>query len=179
VSALHRFKWSFHDDQGSSGGRGSARIAVPDSLRVDVAGALGVGKTSAVVIGDSARWVDPEKSLRDLVPNYPLLWAIFGVAEQPDSGTELRGYQDHTRQAWEYVLGADTVTYSRESTRFIAEVRQAGKVIGRVEASFREDGTPIKSRLTVPSRAARLDVDFYSTTVAETFPPDIWLRRQP
>jgi hypothetical protein len=151
-------------------------------LRFDVAGPLGAGKTSAVVIGDSARWVDPEKSLRDLVPNYPLLWAMFGVAREPLPDAQLRGFEDATRRGWEESSRGDTVTYVRiagETPQFQAEVREGGKVLGRVETTFREDGTPVKSRLTVPSRAARLDVNFYSTTPADSFPPGIWLRRQP
>jgi len=179
---LHRFKWSFHDEEGGSGGRGSARIAAPDSLRFDVAGPLGAGRTAAVVIGDSARWVDPEKSLKDLVPNYPLLWAMFGVARPPGPGAALRGYEDPTHQAWECAQGPDTVVYlsvAGESRRFLAEVRQGGTLLGRVETTFKGDGTLTKSRLTVPSRSARLDVNFYSTTPASEFPADIWLRRQP
>jgi len=179
---LHRFKWSFHDDQGGSGGRGSARIAGPDSLRFDVAGPLGAGKTSAVVIGDSARWVDPEKSLHDLVPNYPLLWAMFGVAREPEPDAQLRGFEDGSRRAWEGSASGDTVTYVRifgKDPKFQAEVREGGKVLGRVETTFSEDGTLVKSRLTVPSRGARLDVSFYSSTAADSFPPGIWLRREP
>src|SRR5437868_130739 len=38
---LHRFKWLYHDERSSIGGRGSARIAAPDTLRFDVAGPLG------------------------------------------------------------------------------------------------------------------------------------------
>ncbi len=49
---LHRFKWLFQDERGSAGGRGSARIAPPDSLRFDVAGPFGSGAASAVVVGD-------------------------------------------------------------------------------------------------------------------------------
>ena len=32
---LHRFKWLFRDERSSAGGRGSARVAPPDSLRFD------------------------------------------------------------------------------------------------------------------------------------------------
>src|SRR5512134_386287 len=49
---LHRFKWLFRDEKSSAGGRGSARIAPPDSLRFDVAGPFGSGASSAAVVGD-------------------------------------------------------------------------------------------------------------------------------
>src|SRR5262249_59949736 len=85
-SALHRFQWLYVDEQASKGGRGSARIAVPDTLRFDFAGSLGIGKGSALVIGDSARWVVPERSVEDLVPSFPLLCALLGVALVPKPG---------------------------------------------------------------------------------------------
>src|ERR671925_1659626 len=53
---LHRFKWLFQDERSSAGGRGSARIAPPDSLRFDVAGPFGSGASAAAVVGDSALW---------------------------------------------------------------------------------------------------------------------------
>src|SRR4051795_5738777 len=43
---LLRFKWLYRDERSSAGGRGSARIAPPDSLRFDVAGAFGGGAAS-------------------------------------------------------------------------------------------------------------------------------------
>ncbi|HEU4681128.1 MAG TPA: hypothetical protein VFS51_05245, partial [Gemmatimonadales bacterium] len=79
-SRLHRFKWLFQDERGSAGGRGSARIVPPDSLRFDVAGPFGSGAASAVVIGDRAVWTEPPDAIARLVPNYPLMWAMFGVA---------------------------------------------------------------------------------------------------
>jgi hypothetical protein len=181
-NVLHRFKWLFQDDRSSTGGRGSARIAVPDSLRFDIAGPLGAGRSSAVVIGDSAIWVEPEKSVQDLVPDFHLLWAMFGVARMPDSGAVARGLSQNGRTFWEYVEGADTIAYAREpgpKSRFFAEVRRAGKVVGRVETSLTADGKPLKSRLTVPSVPARLDVTFYASVPTAAFPPDIWRPRQP
>ena len=80
---LHRFKWLFQDERSSAGGRGSARIAPPDSLRFDVAGPFGSGAASAAMIGDSLLWAEPPDAVTKLVPNYPLLWAMFGVARLP------------------------------------------------------------------------------------------------
>src|SRR5688572_28646657 len=55
---LHRFKWLFQDERASAGGRGSVRIAPPDSLRFDVAGPFGSGAGSAVVVGERAVWME-------------------------------------------------------------------------------------------------------------------------
>lgn len=177
---LRRFKWLFRDERSSAGGRGSARIAPPDSLRFDVAGPFGSGAASAVVIGDRPVWVEPPDAIRKLVPNYPLLWAMFGIARMPDSGVTLRGLTDGPVTAWQYAGPSDTIEYVRTTggpSRLVAEVRQAGEIIGRAETTIGADGAPVSSRLTVPSAPARLDLTFLSTTRAD-FAPDIWLPRK-
>jgi hypothetical protein len=178
---LHKFKWLFRDEKSSAGGRGSARIAPPDSMRFDVAGPFGSGAASAAVVGEQPLWVEPPDAIQKMVPNYPLMWAMFGVARLPDQGTALRGLVDGDVTAWQYATGTDTTEYVRTAgkpTKLVAEVRRAGKVIGRAEATLDSTGAPLTSRLTVPSAPARLDLTFSSTTPAD-FAPEIWVSRQP
>jgi hypothetical protein len=178
---LHRFKWLFQDERASAGGRGSARIAPPDSLRFDVAGPFGSGAASAVVVGDRAVWMQPPDAVAKLVPNFPLMWAMFGIARMPPEGVELRGLATDSLTAWQYAGASDTVDYVRitgDPARFIAQVHRAGELIGQAETTLAPDGTPLKSRLTVPSPPARLDLTFLSTT-RDSFAPDIWLPRKP
>lgn len=179
--SLHRFKWLFQDERASAGGRGSARIATPDSLRFDVAGPFGSGAASAVVIGERAVWMEPPDAIAKLVPNYPLMWAMFGIARMPAEGADLRGLVTGSVTAWQYADASDTVEYARTTGnpgQFVAQVHRAGELIGRAETTLSPDGTPLKSRLTVPSAPARLDLTFLSTTRA-SFAPDIWLPRRP
>jgi hypothetical protein len=180
-SQLHRFKWLFQDERASAGGKGSARIVSPDSLRFDVAGPFGSGAASAVVVGDRAVWTEPPDAIAKLVPNYPLMWAMFGVARPPAEGVELRGLSRDSLAVWQYAGASDTIHYARtlgDPVRFVAEVRQAGELIGRAETTLKPDGAPLKARLTVPSAPARLDLTFLSTTRA-SFAPDIWRPRKP
>jgi hypothetical protein len=180
-SRLHRFKWLFVDERASAGGRGSTRIVPPDSLRFDVAGPFGSGAASAVVIGDRAVWTEPPDAIAKLVPDYPLMWAMFGVARMPAEGVELRGLSEDSVTIWQYAGPTDTVQYARtagDPVRFFAEVRHAGELIGRAETTLKPDGAPIKARLTVPSAPAKLDLTFLSTTRA-SFAPEIWLPRSP
>jgi hypothetical protein len=177
---LIRFKWLFRDDNSSAGGRGSARIAPPDSLRFDVAGPFGSNPSAAAVVGDSALWVQPEDAIEKLVPNYPLMWALLGVARMPGDGAALRGSTQGDRTAWEYAVGPDTIAYVRTAepdAKFYAEVREGGKLVGRVETTLGTDGAPKSSRLTVPSAPARLDVTFLSTAAADSFAADVWRPR--
>jgi hypothetical protein len=177
---LIRFKWLFRDENSSAGGRGSARIAPPDSLRFDVAGPFGSNPSAAAVVGDSALWVQPEDAIEKLVPNYPLMWALLGVARMPGDGAALRGSSQGDRTAWEYAVGPDTMAYVRTAGpdgKFYAEVREGGKLVGRVETTLGTDGAPKSSRLTVPSAPARLDVTFLSTAPADSFAADVWRPR--
>ena len=178
---LHRFKWLFRDDKSSAGGRGSARIAPPDSMRFDVAGPFGSGAASAAVIGEQPLWAQPPDAVSKLVPDYPLMWGMFGVARPPSASAELRGLSDGGTLAWQYVEGADTVEYARtEGTpvRMVTQVRRGGKIVGRAETTLDSTGAPLTARLTVPSVPARLDLTFLSTAQA-TFAPDIWVSRKP
>jgi hypothetical protein len=177
-----RFRFQFQDERGSAGGSGRARLALPDSLRFDVRGPLGSGRASAFVAGDTSIWAEPEEDVRKLVPNYPLFWAMLGIARAPEPGSTVRTLADGTVTAWQFVTGGDTVEYVRLDApggRLLAEVRQAGRRIGRVETSFGPDGMPSTSRLIVPSGPARLDLTFSQNTKAGLFAPETWTRPAP
>ena len=158
------------------------RLALPDSVRFDAVGALGVGRAAAFVVGDSALWAEPEKDVEKLVPSYPLFWAMLGVARPPAPGSNVRRFADGTLTAWQFSLGQDTVEYVRENgavPRLLAEVRQAGKTLARVETKFGPDGLPTSSRLVVVRPPSRLDLTFYQNMKAAPFAPDIWTRPAP
>jgi hypothetical protein len=177
-----RFRFQFQDERGSAGGSGRARLAIPDSLRFDVRGPLGSGRASAFVAGDTSVWAEPEEDVRKLVPNYPLFWAMLGIARAPEPGSTVRTLADGTVTAWQFVTGGDTLEYIRlgaPAGKLLAEVRQAGRRIGRVETSFGPDGQPSTSRLIVPSGPARLDLTFSQNTKAGPFAPETWTRPAP
>ena len=178
---VYRFKWLLRDERGSAGGHGAVRVAPPDSLRFDVAGPFGSGGASAVVIGDRALWTDPADAIARLVPNYPLMWAMFGVARMPPESVTVRALSTSSTQAWQFAGARDTVEYASsagDDGRLVAEVHQAGTLIGRAETTLGPDGAPLKARLTVPSGPAQLDITFLSIT-RDTFAPDIWITRKP
>ena len=178
---LQRFRWQLRDDRGAAGGRGTIRFAAPDSVRLDVAGPFGAGRAAAVVVGDSAVWADPEDAIARLVPSYPLMWAMFGVARLPAPDATVTGQKDSTSTSWRYVSGSDTVAYARTAgaaPHLLAEVRQGARVIGRVDATLGPDGRPVTARLTVPSVPARLDLTFTTSATPPAFTPHLWLPGQ-
>ena len=178
-----RFRWKFQNaSEGSVGGRGRLRLALPDSIRLDAAGPLGVHASAALVVSDTTLWADPEQDVQRLVPNYQLFWAMLGIARVPRGTERVRHFADGTLTAWQFSGGQDTVEYIRENgavSRLIAEVRQAGQRLGRVETKFGPDGLPVSSRLIVPHPASRLDLTFYQNVKARPFAPDTWTRPAP
>jgi hypothetical protein len=178
---LHRFKWLFQDERSSAGGRGSARIAPPDSMRFDVAGPFGSGAAAAAVIGEQPLWAEPPDAVKKLVPNYPLMWAMFGIARAPAEGEQLRGLSHGDVTAWQYAGATDTVSYVRTSGKrgkLVTEVRHASEMVGRAETMLDSAGAPLTARLVVPSVPAKLNLTFLSTTRAD-FAPEIWTDRKP
>lgn len=176
---LIRFRWQYRNDKSAAGGRGSVRIASPDSLRLDTAGPLGSGAAAALVVGEQSVWVQPPDAIEKLVPNFPLMWAMFGIARLPAADARVEGVADSTATAWRYAMGADTMEYRRTASLLEGQYRSAGKLVGRTETTFGPDGALVKARLTVPSVPARLDLTFTRVTKGAEFEPDVWQPRAP
>lgn len=174
-----RFRWLYKNEQSSAGGRGSARIASPDSLRLDGAGPLGAGKFAGVVVDDSALWARPEEDFRKLVPDYTLMWAMLGIARPPKAGAVLRGQRLERATVWQYADGADSIEYSRTATTLSARVKKGASVTGWSETTFGPDGLPAKARLIVPSGPARVDITFTKRSTVKSFEADVWAPAEP
>lgn len=81
------FQWELRDGDISARGDGVARIASPDSVRLDFFLGGGFGSGVAIMIGDSLQVPGPDFA-RKLVPPRPLLWASLGrfdVPAEPDT----------------------------------------------------------------------------------------------
>ena len=71
------FKWELRDGDMTARGDGVARIASPDSVRLDFFLGGGFGGGAAILIGDSLSVPGPQMA-RKLVPPRALLWAALG-----------------------------------------------------------------------------------------------------
>lgn len=76
------FGWEFSDPDMTGRGDGVARVAAPDSLRLDFFLAGGFISGGAVLIGDSLETPGPEITRR-LIPPPTLLWAALGRTALP------------------------------------------------------------------------------------------------
>jgi hypothetical protein len=185
---LIRFRWRYQDQNVKYAGRGSARVAPPDSLRFDYAGFMNLGAGSAVVIGDSVAWADPEKNFRSLVPAIPMLWAAFGMVRPPAGDATVfaggggRDSLQRTRRViWRFAQLEDTLDYvvtdsaGREST-LEAEWRRRGAVVARSRSKL-DAGRPASARVDFPEAPARFELTVGVVDTAAVIPPALWRSR--
>jgi hypothetical protein len=83
------FRWDFRDRIFGAKGDGVARIAGPDSVRLDFFSDRGEALGFAIVIGDSIYTPGGDEARRYLPP-VPLLWAAFGTLRLVGADTILR-----------------------------------------------------------------------------------------
>ncbi len=189
---LIRFRWRYQDERVKYAGRGTARIAPPDSLRFDYAGPLGFGSGAAVVIGDSVRWADPAKDFRALVPAIPMLWAAFAMVRPPADDADVLGAQlvdslhPTRRVVWRFAQPEDTLDYlvtdsaGRVST-LEAEWRRRGTRVARGRSRLDAVERPVSARVDFPEASgggARFELTVVSRDTAQVFAPAVWRGRR-
>jgi hypothetical protein len=151
------FTWELDDREMSGRGDGAARIASPDTARLDFILAGGYGSGAAVLIGDAVQTppnVTGGDLIRRLIPPPPMLWAALGRTALPNlpdtvirvEGTTLRA--DVGRPvAWRLTFHGDTL--------FRAERVDGGRVAEWVERSdsahirYRNEGSRRSLKLTI------------------------------
>ena len=174
---LLRFTWLFREEKASKGGRGAVRFAPPDTIRLDFQGSLGIGRGSALLIGDSAMWMKPEGSIQDLVPAVPLFWAMLGIARPPGARAELSALDMPNRVVWRYAGQRDTLDYllvRSDPGELQAEMRRKKDIVGRTRFTRGETGDPARATLNVPSGPAKLEIKFYAIQHPDSFATDTW-----
>ncbi len=186
---LIRFRWRYQDERVKYAGRGSTRIARPDSLRFDFAGPFNLGNGAAVVIGDSVAWADPEKNFRSLVPAIPMLWAAFAMVRPPANDARVLGRQlvdsvTHKRRVfWRFAQIEDTLDYvvtdsaGRESL-LEAEWRRRGAVVARSRSQLDALRRPASARVDFPEAPARFELTVGVVDTAAVIPPNVWRSRR-
>ena len=190
-----RFRWRFADERVRYAGRGSARIAPPDSLRFDYAGPFGLGSGAAVVIGDAVAWADPAANFRSLAPAIPMLWASLGMVRPPAESAAVFGLVqtagDGRRAVWRFAQGADTLDYvvteggggegeagTAAEPALEAEWRRNGAVVARSRTQFDARARPRSARVDFPEASARFELIVVGVDTAAVIPPALWRSRR-
>jgi hypothetical protein len=93
---VHRkivFLWNYADPDFRAKGDGAARVAPPDSVRLDLFVGGGYGSGSAVLVGDRLV-AQGDDRIRSYLPPVPFLWAALGrlaVPPAPDTAARVDG----------------------------------------------------------------------------------------
>ena len=180
---LIRFRWHYQDERVKYAGRGSVRVAPPDSLRFDYVGPLGLGSGAAVVIGDSVLWADPDKSFRSLVPAIPMLWAAFAMVRPPADDVTVLGAALGDRTVWRFAQPEDTLDYmvtdsAGRGSRLEAEWRRRGKMVARSRTQLDAVAHAANARIDFPEASARFELTVVLVDTAQVFAPALWRSRR-
>ena len=87
LPSVHRrvvFQWSYSDNDFRMRGEGVARVAPPDSVRLDLFVSGGLGGGRAVLIDGDLR-AEGEDKVKRVLPPVPLLWASLGRFKVPSA----------------------------------------------------------------------------------------------
>lgn len=164
------FRWELDDADMSSRGEGAARIAPPDSARLDFFLAGGLASGAAILIGDELRLPSRSDELaRRLVPPPPLLWAALGRLALPAMPDTTARVDADTLRADIGMPVAWRVTFVRDTLRRVERV-ESGRVVEWVDRFV--DG---RIRYRNQSSRRQLDLIITRTFDVTAFDTTIWL----
>lgn len=177
-----RFKWRYEDRKLNGAGRATARVAPPDSVRLDYAATLGLSSGAGVVVGDSVMWADPDQDFRSFIRGVSIFWATLGVARPPAADAAVFGGRigapDRPRQVWRYATGADTLTYVTGDRALDVEWRSGSKVVARSHAELDGTGWPARAQVEFPDAGARFELTVVGVDTTIVVPPVLWRTRR-
>lgn len=172
VPPVHRrvvFRWELQDSDLTARGEGAARIAPPDSTRLDFFMAGGLGSGAAVLINGDLRLPSQADDLgRRLVPPAPLLWAALGRLAVPALADTVVRVDAETLRADIGTPVAWRVTFVHDTLRKLERV-DGGRIIEWIERLA--DGR-VRYRHEVGHR--RLDLTITRSDEVSAFDPSIW-----
>ena len=162
------FQWELEDPDLTARGEGAARMASPDSVRLDFFLAGGLGSGAAVLIGTELRLPSGAADVvRRLVPPPPLLWAALGRLAVPALADTNARVDGDTLRADIGVPVAWRITFVRDTLRRLERVDD-GRVVEWVER-----GSRVRYRNELSRR--RLDLTISRTDQTDAFDSAIWV----
>jgi hypothetical protein len=162
------FRWEYVDQALAAKGEGIARVASPDSVRLDFYLDGGLGGGYAIVVGDSISTPGGDQ-VRRYLPPVALLWAVLGrlaVPPAPDTVAKVDG------EALRADIGRNPVW----RVTFVADhlTRLERIVDGRRLEWVARSGSDVRYQNERSSRSLTLKIT--STDEAPPFDPATWRR---
>lgn len=148
------FNWQLDDPDFTARGDGAARVAPPDSARLDFFLAGGSASGAALLIGNELR-LPPrgEDMARRLVPPPPLLWAALGRLAVPGARDTVVRVDGDTLRADIANPVAWRLTFVRDTLRKVEHVG-GGRIIEWVERA----GAVVRYRHETSRRSLELTI---------------------
>ena len=161
------FTWSYEDADMRAAGEGAARIASPDSARLDFFLAGGLGGGQAVVIGDSLFILSNAGLVKRFLPPVSMFWATLGRLAVPAGDTTVR-VDGHATRA-DIARGGDVMRVTFDGERLASLEHLAN---GGIEERLTRGAT----RMDYENLGARrhLTLVIVRTTDAASFDDAIW-----
>jgi hypothetical protein len=176
AAQLIRFRWRYDDGDRDVRGRGAARLAPPDSLRLDV-GVPVVGRATLVLTGEAV-WAQPDEFVDELPRSRAILWALFGVIRRPDSDTRIEVGDAADRRLFRLTAPDRQVTLleCRGDTLLGATQLKGDRTVGRLALTRDAAGAVVRADATDYEHRARFLVEVEHRETSEPFPSEIWRR---
>jgi hypothetical protein len=174
---LIQFHWRFDDGDHEVNGRGAARLAPPDSLRLDVSVPV-LGRATVVFAGESA-WADPTTLTQEVLPPPVIVWAMFGVVRLPGPGTRIEVGDAADRRVYRLTApdGLLTALEFRGDTLLGATQTKNSRPVGGLVLTRDAAGRLVKADATDEAHGARFVVAVDHREASGPFPDEIWRRR--
>lgn len=173
-----RIGWRADDGRIELSGAGAVRIAPPDSLRLDIAAALGLGRSILIMAGDSVV-AQPAAAVDQILPDRFALWAALGIMRPPPGRMTYEMAQDGARAQWRTTDAAGRMTvFELNGGALTSVTRQEGeRVTSRLRLVRGPGGEVTRASLLDTGRGFRLQVDVNGREPSEAFAPEIWRLR--
>lgn len=161
------FRWEFREEQLTIRGEGAARLAPPDSARLDLFLDGGFGSGNAFVIGDTVQARIPMGDR--LIPPAALFWGAVGRLAVPPGDTIVRVVADTLRTDIAGTRGIFRASFVRDSLVQLERIVD-GRVLERVDRV----GDVVRYRQLASRRS--LDLTILRRAAVPPFDAAIWPR---
>lgn len=161
------FRWEYGDRFFSARGEGVARIAPPDSVRLDFFADGGLGNGFALLLGDTLL-TPAEDDARRYLPPVPMLWAALGRLQVAASDTVLHQQGD---TLWAQFAGEPTWRAAFVGRELHSLARVDGR---RLRETIRRDSSVIAYRN--PGARRRLTLTLTRRVQDPPYDAAIWRR---
>jgi hypothetical protein len=173
-----RIRWRSDDGRIALSGQGAVRVAPPDSMRVDVAVRLGVGRATLILAGEGVA-AEPREIVEQVLPDRFALWAALGVIRMPDGADTVGRLEDGARTLWRAAASdGRTTTFELRGDTLVGVTREVdGRGVARLWLTRGADGRVARAQVTDLQRGARFEVQITGSAPSEAFPSEIWRLR--